>query len=80
MQADDNFIDQKIAEAFGYGDQQLAEELDRADHQPPGQKICGETQEKPDEEDGEDADSGCSFGCNDGWREQLGWGEEVLYV
>ena len=30
MQADDNFIDQKIAEAFGYGDQQLAEELDRA--------------------------------------------------
>ena len=29
-QIDDNFIDQKMAEAFGYGDQQLADELDRA--------------------------------------------------
>ena len=27
-QLEDNFIDQKLAEAFGYQDEQLAEELD----------------------------------------------------
>lgn len=29
QQLDDNFIEQKMAEAFGYSDEQLAEELDR---------------------------------------------------
>ena len=28
-QLDNNFIEQKVAEAFGYSDEQLAEELDR---------------------------------------------------
>ena len=80
-QLDDNFIEQKIADAFGYTDEKLAAELDRF-----MAEAASERGQRPPEAPEEEFrkildiverenDSGCgSVGEYGAWRRYVGWG------